>query len=112
MSDNDRPELRALHELETLVHHLGEELAAFRRRALSAEAALKGGDGAGPATQGAARSGVSHDRLDGLQAENESLRMRLERAEDRVRQMVDRVRFLRQQLQSQIAGAGAGAGRS
>jgi len=114
MSGNDRPELRAFHELETLVHHLGEELAVFRRRALSAEAELKGGDGVGQtARSGGKSAALSHDRADALQAENESLRMRLDRAEDRVRQMVDRMRFLRQQLQTQAAAsAGAGAGRS
>ena len=52
MSDNDRPELRAYQELETVVRHLGEELAAFRKRALVAESRLKD---AGPATKGAAR---------------------------------------------------------
>jgi hypothetical protein len=41
MSDNDRPELRAYRELETLVRNLGDELAAFRKRAISAESQLK-----------------------------------------------------------------------
>src|SRR5947207_2650844 len=112
MSGNDRPELQAFQELETLVRHLGEELAVFRRRALSAESHLKGGDGAvgagAPASKTSARTGAGHDRVDALQAENESLRTRLERAEDRVRQMMDRVRFMRQQLQAQTQGAGAG----
>jgi hypothetical protein len=115
MSGNDRPELRAFRELETLVHHLGEELAAFRRRALSAEAQLKGGDGAGGghSAKTASRAGAGHDR-DGLEEENAALRQRLDRAEDRVRQMMDRVRFLRQQLQAQAPAPDArvGAGRS
>ena len=42
MSDSVRPEQAAFAELEQLVTHLGDELAAFRRRALQAEARLKG----------------------------------------------------------------------
>jgi predicted nucleic acid-binding Zn-ribbon protein len=116
MSGNERPELRAFNELETLVRHLGEELAVFRRRAISAEAQLKdSGHGGGHAKGGGGRSGrgTAHgERLADLETENDALKTRLDRAEDRVRQMMDRVRFLRQQLQSQATGAGAGAGRS
>jgi predicted nucleic acid-binding Zn-ribbon protein len=104
MSGNDRPELAAFRELETLVRHLGEELAAFRRRAIAAEAQLKD---AGHAPKG--RSPASSGRVADLEAENEVLRTRLDRSEDRVRQVMERVRFLRQQLQSQ---APAGAARS
>lgn len=96
MSDNDRPELHAFHELETLVRHLGEELAGFRRRALLAEAQLKE-SGQAPSK---GKSAVG-DRMAELEAENRKLHTRLDRAEDRVRQMLDRVRFLRQQLQAQ-----------
>ena len=104
MSGNERPELRAFKELETLVRHLGEELAVFRRRAIAAEAQLKE-SGQAPRS----RSGASTGRVADLEAENDALRERLDRTEDRVRQMMERVRFLRQQLQSQ---APAGAGRS
>jgi hypothetical protein len=104
MSANERPETRAFKELEALVRHLGEELAVFRRRAIAAEAQLKEG---GPAPKGAGRA-ASPTRGTGseLEAENETLKERLARAEERVRQMMDRVRFLRQQLQSQTTGAG------
>jgi TolA-binding protein len=101
MSANERPELRAFRELETLVRHLGEELAVFRRRAIAAEAQIKEG-GHAPAKGKAAASGRAAE----LENENAALRTRLERAEDRVRQMMDRVRFLRQQLQSQPTGVG------
>jgi hypothetical protein len=106
MSANDRPEARAFRELEMLVHNLGEELATFRRRALSAESQLRG-DAAPPAA-GRPRP-ASPERIAELEAENESLRMRLSRSEERLRQMLDRVRFLRQQLQTQPA---VGAARS
>ncbi len=102
MSDNDRPELRAYRELETLVRNLGDELAAFRKRAISAESQLKDVTSVLPPS---AKDGASSERLSELEAENQSLKTRLMRAEDRVRQMLDRVRFLRQQLQSQPTGA-------
>jgi hypothetical protein len=107
MSANERPDIRAFKELETLVRHLGEELAAFRRRALAAEAQLKDGPGAKGGGGGSSR-GPGGARASELESENEALRTRLERTEDRVRQMMDRVRFLRQQLQSQANGAPAG----
>jgi len=108
MSASDRPDLRAFKELETLVRHLGEELAAFRRRAIAAEAQLKDdrpskGGGSGAAARGATQAGRSD-----LETENDALKARLGRAEDRVRQMMERVRFLRQQLQSQTTATGAG----
>ena len=95
----ERPELKAFRELEGLVRNLGEELAQFRRRALAAEAQLKEGGQSAPRPRSG--SGGSSE----LQAENEALRTRLARAEERVKQMMDRVRFLRQQVQSQV-GAG------
>ena len=98
----ERPELKAFRELETLVRSLGEELAVFRRRALEAEAKLK--DGGVAPSKGRSGGGASSE----LHAENEALRTRLSRAEERVKQMMDRVRFLRQQVQSQV---GTGAAR-
>ena len=112
MSGSDRPELRAFRDLENLVRHLGEELASFRRRAIAAEAQVK--DSAGASHGGGHHKGRhsgGSERLSALEQENEALRARLDRAEDRVRQMMDRVRFLRQQLQVD-AGAAARAGRS
>ena len=111
MSGNDRAELRAFRELESLVRPLGEELATFRRRAIAAEAQVKeleAGAARGKATGGRALPG---EHASELERENHALRTRLERAQDRVRQTMDRVRFLRQQLQSQTEiGAGSGAG--
>ena len=112
MSDNDRPEFRAYSELETLVRHLGEELATFRRRAIAAEAQLKdagGGHGQKGGSGGAGKSGAVGEHASKLHEENEALAARLKSAEDRVRQMTDRVRFLRQQLQLDTT---AKAGRS
>src|SRR5262245_10447128 len=114
MSGNEAPELRAYRELEMLVRHLGEELAMFRRRAIAAEAQLK--ESGSSATAGSAKgSGHDHGKSKqssgghaaDLEKENRELRTRVERAEDRLRQMMDRIRFLRQQMQVQSPGAAA-----
>ena len=90
MSDSVRPE-KAFAELQQLVRHLGDELAAFRRRALLAEAKVKEFDSAG------AVGSVSPQRIQKLERENAMLTKRLSSARSRTRQMVERVRFLRQQ---------------
>ena len=90
-SDSERPDLEAFEELHQLVRHLGDELATFRRRALSAEARIKAIDSA----PGGAR--VNPERVDRLEKENADLKRRLETARARTRQVLDRVRFLRQQ---------------
>jgi predicted nucleic acid-binding Zn-ribbon protein len=110
MSGNDRADLRAFRELEGLVRNLGEELAVFRRRAVTAETQLNELGQSHPA-KGSAVRGAAGEHASDLERENHVLRTRLERAEDRVRQMMDRVRFLRQQLQAQTGAPGVGAGR-
>jgi len=90
-SDSERPDIEAFQELNQLVRHLGDELATFRRRALSAEARIKAID----AAPGGAR--VNPERVDRLEKENADLKRRLEAARARTRQVLDRVRFLRQQ---------------
>ena len=91
MSESVSPERAAFMELEQLVKHLGDELAAFRRRALQAEAKVKGLESTG------VRGQVSPERLQFLERENEGLHTRLEAARARTQQMIDRVRFLSQQ---------------
>ena len=90
-SDSERPDIEAFQELNQLVRHLGDELASFRRRALSAEARIKAID----AAPGGAR--VNPERVDRIEKENADLKRRLEAARARTRQVLDRVRFLRQQ---------------
>lgn len=97
MSDSARPEIAAFAELEQLVKHLGDELASFRRRALQAEARLKSLESTG------VKGVVSPERVQFLERENAGLSTRLEAARTRTQQMIDRVRFLRQQHD----GAGA-----
>ena len=84
--------LAAFNELTELVRHLGDELASFRRRALQAEARVRVLEEAGGGEAFAA-----HARLNDLERENAELRDRVEKATERTRQMLHRVRFLRQQ---------------
>jgi hypothetical protein len=97
VSDSVRPETTAFAELEQLVKHLGDELASFRRRALQAEARLKTLESTG------VKGVVSPERVQFLERENAGLTDRLDAARARTQQMIDRVRFLRQQHD----GAGA-----
>jgi hypothetical protein len=91
VSDSVRPEQAAFAELEQLVKHLGDELASFRRRALQAEARLKGLESTG------VKGVASPERVQYLERENAGLNTRLEAARLRTQQMIDRVRFLKQQ---------------
>jgi len=97
VSDSVRPDRAAFAELEQLVKHLGDELASFRRRALQAEARIKNLESTG------VKGVVSPERVQFLEKENAGLASRLDAARARTQQMIDRVRFLRQQHD----GAGA-----
>ncbi len=94
MSDQERPDVAAYRELQTVVRSLIDELAGFRKRALAAEAKLKGFESA---TGSTAKTGA---RLAQLEEENARLRSQVERARSSSRGMLDKVRFLRQQAQA------------
>ena len=94
MSDQERPEVAAYRELESVVRNLVDELAGFRKRALAAEAKLKGFESA---TGSTAKAGA---RLAELESENARLRAQVERARSSSKGMLDKVRFLRQQAQA------------
>jgi hypothetical protein len=91
----ERPDQKALGELEQVVHHLAEELAGWRRRTLKAEAELQqarenGGVLAGPELTQA------RQRVIELETENQALRLRIEAAKDRLRVLAGRLSFLEQ----------------
>ncbi|HEY7393863.1 MAG TPA: hypothetical protein VH559_03430 [Gemmatimonadaceae bacterium] len=95
MSNNAQADRHPMQELNSLVRHLADELASFRRRALVAEARVK-------EVESGEVSAVNADlvaRCGELERENERLRSRLDSAGTRAKQMLDRVRFLRQQAQ-------------
>ncbi len=97
MSDTGPTDRAPIQELHTLVHHLADELASFRRRALVAEARIKEVEGHEGGV-GAVNLDLA-SRVANLEKENERLQAKLDTATGKARQMLDRVRFLRQQAQ-------------
>jgi hypothetical protein len=93
MSDNEPAEQRAFAELDSLVRNLAAELANFRRRALVAEARIKEIE----EHEGGLHSVDLAARVTELEREKERLQTRLDAATKRAKQMLDRVKFLRQQ---------------
>ncbi len=91
MSDSERPDLVAFQELEHLIHALADEMAGWRRRAHEAEAKVK----AVPANAGGKASAAS------LEKENRELREKLESARVRTKQLLEKLRFLRQQQETE-----------
>ena len=87
-SASARPEIAAFQDLAQLVRHLEDELASFRRRALTAEARLKEIESV---------TGGDPSELAALKRENEELAGRLDAASTRTRALLDRVHFVRQQ---------------
>ncbi len=91
-SPYERPDRAALAALEPLVQALGEELAAWRGRALRAEARVQevAGQGGTPADAG---------RVAALEAEATELRRRLDRAREQVDLLRTRLRFLEERTE-------------
>ena len=92
----ERPDLKALQDLEQILRNVGEELAAWRRRCLKAEAELqearaKGSVMAGPELLQA------RQRIVELELENQALLQRIDGARDRVRLLAHRLNFLEQE---------------
>lgn len=85
-SGGERADLDALRELEEVLRHFENELASWRRRALSAESRLAEADG-----------GVSAPKNVELEDENRTLSDRLLAAKGRLGDLLDRLRFLEQQ---------------
>lgn len=91
----ERPDLKALGDLEQVVQNLAEELAGWRRRTLKAEAELQqaranGGVLAGPElTQ-------TRQRVIELETENLALRQRIDAAKERLGALAGRLSFLEQ----------------
>lgn len=106
MSDRESlPESHPLPQLAQLVRNLGDELAAFRKRAMVAEATIRG-------YESSSRSGdlFAPQRVAELEKENADLRARLEFATDQSKAILAQVRFLRQQAERPVTGAQAVVG--
>jgi hypothetical protein len=91
-SPYERPDRAALTALAPLVDALGEELAAWRGRALRAEARAQelAGQGGAPADPG---------RVAALEAEAAELRRRLDRAREQLDLLRTRLRFLEERTE-------------
>jgi hypothetical protein len=91
----ERPDERAMTDLEQVLHNIAEELAGWRRRTLKAEAKLQearanGGVLAGPElTQ-------TRQRVIELEMENLALRQRIDAAKERLGALAGRLSFLEQ----------------
>jgi FtsZ-binding cell division protein ZapB len=94
-SNVDRPELRALGELEAVISHIAEELSAWRRRALKAET-QRTDVGSGHDVVGA------RERILELEQANAGLQERLAAARERLEHLLGRLQF----LEDQVAGEG------
>ncbi len=108
MSDRESlPETHPLVQLAQLVRNLGDELASFRKRALQAEATLRGYE-----SSNRSRSGdlFAEQRVVELERENADLRARLDYATEQTRAILNQVRFLRQQSERPVTGAQAAVG--
>ena len=102
MSSYARPDFAAIEELESLLRHVGDELAAWRRRCLRAEqelAAYKEKGGVMPSPDAVA----GRQRLAELEQENLALRARLEGAGERVQMLVARLAFLERDVEEGAA---------
>ncbi len=84
-----------MQELDALVRHMADDLAAYRRRALIAEARLKEVE----SQEGGVANLELAARVTQLEQDNERLQSKLDSATARAKQILDRVRFLRQQAQ-------------
>lgn len=90
-----RPDQAALEDLERMLGHVADEIAAWRRRCLRAESDLqelkaRGGVLAGPELTQA------RERVAALETENAGLRQRVEQAKERVMALANRLAFLEQ----------------
>lgn len=89
-SAGERPDLDALRELDDVLRHLTEELAGWRRRALTAESKVAD---ATRFAEGDAGAG----RIQELEDANRGLERRLVTARSQVQEIIGRLRFLEQQ---------------
>ena len=91
----ERPDQKALADLEQVLSNLAEELAGWRRRTLKAEAELQDarancGVLAGPELT------KSRQRVSELEAENLALKQRIDAAKERLGALAGRLTFLEQ----------------
>jgi hypothetical protein len=104
--DGERADSRALDQLEAIIRHVADELAAWHARALKTEAELKE-HGGGRAPQRA--DPETRGRLADLEQENKQLRNRVEAARTHVGELLGRLTFLEDQAREQNGSRSSGA---
>lgn len=92
----ERPDFRALDELEKLLRHAMEELAAWRRRSLKAEAELQDYKARGGRGGGGPEVVQARQRIIELELENQQWRLRVEAAREKLQMIEGRLAFLTQ----------------
>ena len=90
MSNVERPELRALNQLEDVLSHVTDELSSWRSRALKAESQR--------AELGDYDVVAARQRVTELERENVELHERLDQARQRVEGLLSRLRFTEEQV--------------
>jgi len=108
--DGERADARALEQLETVLRHVADELAAWHARALKTEGELREHQGQ---PRGAASGRLDpevRNRIADLEQENKQLRQRVEAARTRVGELLGRLTFLEDQARE--PGGGNGGGRA
>jgi hypothetical protein len=97
--------VQALEQLETILRHVGDELAGWHARAIKAEADTKEPRPAGRPDP------ELRNRMADLEQENKQLRQRVESARSRVNELLSRLTFLEDQAREPAAGNGGGVNR-
>ena len=105
----ERADAQALEQLEAILRNVADELAAWRARALKAEAELKELRGSGSAGS-LKHEAEARNRIADLESENKALRQRVEAARLRVNDLLGRLTFLDDQARESGGGNGGGRG--
>ena len=90
MSNPDRPDISALDELDEVVRRLTDELAGWRRRALTAEQDREAKGHPADAVAG-------RERIVSLEGDKAELTKRVDAATERLRALLARLTFLEEQ---------------
>jgi len=90
-SAGERPDLDAFLELEEVLHHLADELGAWRRRALTAEARVA------EQTRLQDVGDTSLLRMREIEEENQAMERRLSAARAKLSEVLGRLGFLEEQ---------------
>lgn len=98
-SPYERPDRQELAELEPMIRAFGEELAAWRRRALRAEAELQEARSQLPEAGQAVVPADVTQRLAALELEEAEMQRRLGLAREHVERLRTRLRFLEERAE-------------